>query len=102
MLKNAISLNRIANMFFIVLEEVKAYKEKEPSMTIQQKIDQLKKIQKLIDISVLVLDRKIKLIGISKQFVVEAKKIKNRQSKDKRNWYQYLNVLEWFNEKDTN
>jgi hypothetical protein len=83
-------------MFYVVLEQTKQYSEKYLSMTDEQKIEQLKKIQKLIDISILVLDRKIKLMGISKEFVIEAKKIKNRQNKDKRNWLDYLNIGNWF------
>jgi hypothetical protein len=98
MLKKALSLNRIANVFYIILEQTKQYNEKNTIMTNEEKIKQLKKIQSLIDISILVLDRKIKLMGISKEFVAEAKKIKNRQNKDKRNWYDYLNISSWFKE----
>jgi hypothetical protein len=98
MLKNAISLNRIANMFYVVLKQAKKYNENFLSTSDEEKIKQLKKIQKLIDITIMVLDRKIKLMGISKEFVIEAKKIKNQQIKDKRNWLDYLNIGSWFKE----
>jgi hypothetical protein len=96
MLKNALSLNRIANLFYVILTHLKEYDQNFPNLTNIEKKQKLERISKLIDITILVLDRKIKLKGISKEFVIEAKKIKTKQKQDDRNWYQYLNVLEWF------
>jgi len=98
MLKNGISLNRIANMFYVVLDQSKKYEQNKEGYTREQKIKHLERILKLIDISILVIDKKIKLMGISKEFVIEAKKIKNSQNKDKRNWLDYLNISNWFKE----
>ena len=96
MLKNALSLNRIANLFYIILDHIKKYEENREKTTNIEKKAQLQKIIRLIDITLLVLDRKIKLKGISKEFVAEARKIKNKQKREDRNWYEYLNVIEWF------
>lgn len=96
MLKNALSLNRIANLFYIILDHMKKYEKNSEKATNIEKKEQLQKINRLIDITLLVLDRKIKLKGISKEFVAEARKIKNKQNREDRNWYEYLNVIEWF------
>jgi hypothetical protein len=96
MLKNALSLNRIANLFYITLQDSKKYQENVEKMSNLEKKDQLQKIIRLIDITLLVLDRKVKLKGISKEFVTEARKIKSKQKREDRNWYEYLNVVEWF------
>ena len=96
MLKNALSLNRIANLFYIILDHIKKYEENSQKTTNIEKKAHLQKINRLIDITLLVLDRKIKLKGISKEFVAEARKIKNKQKREDRNWYEYLNVIEWF------
>jgi hypothetical protein len=65
-------------------------------MTNEEKKLHLNKIIRLIGITILVLDRKVKLKGISKEFVDEARRIKAKQKRDTRNWYEYLNVTEWF------
>ena len=96
MLKNALSLNRIANLFYIILEYSKKYEESSLVMSKEQKKAYLQKVIRLIGITILVLDRKVKLKGISREFVEEARKIKAKQKRDTRNWYQYLNVTEWF------
>jgi hypothetical protein len=96
MLKNALSLNRIANLFYIILQYAKKYEEGSEKMTNEEKKLHLNKIIRLIGITILVLDRKVKLKGISKEFIEEARKIKAKQNRDKRNWYEYLNVTEWF------
>jgi hypothetical protein len=96
MLKNALSLNRIANLFYIILEDLKKYQENVEKTTAIEKKQQLQKLIRLIDITILVLDRKVKLKGISKEFVSEARKIKAKQKQEDRNWYEYLNVIEWF------
>lgn len=96
MLKNNLSLNRIANLFFIMMNHVKKYENESKDWSKEQKIEHLKKVISVIDIAIGVIDRKIKLKGISQEFVKEAKIIKNRHTKENRNWYQYLNLLEWF------
>jgi hypothetical protein len=96
MLKNALSLNRIANLFYITLQDSKKYQENVEKMSNFEKKAHLQKIIRLIDITLLVLDRKVKLKGISKEFVTEARKIKSKQKREDRNWYEYLNVVEWF------
>jgi len=96
MLKNALSLNRIANLFYIILEYSKKYEESSLVMSEEQKKAYLQKVIRLIGITILVLDRKVKLKGISREFVEEARNIKAKQKGDTRNWYQYLNVTEWF------
>jgi hypothetical protein len=96
MLKNALSLNRIANLFYIILEYSKKYEENSLVMSKEQKKAHLQKIVRLVGITILVLDRKVKLKGISKEFVAEARKIKSKQKHEDRNWYEYLNVIEWF------
>lgn len=96
MLKNALSLNRIANLFYVILQDSKKYQQDSENLSINEKKTRLQKIIRLIDITLLVLDRKIKLKGISREFVTEARKIKNKQKTENRNWYEYLNVVEWF------
>ena len=96
MLKNALSLNRIANLFYVILQDSKKYQQDNENLSNIEKKARLQKIIRLINITLLVLDRKIKLKGISKEFVTEARKIKNKQKTENRNWYEYLNVVEWF------
>jgi hypothetical protein len=96
MLKNNLSLNRIANLFFITMNHLKKYEYESQDWTKEQKLQHLKRAILIIDIAIGVIDRKIKLKGISQEFIKEAKIIKSRHAKENKNWYEYLNLLEWF------
>jgi hypothetical protein len=96
MIKNNLSLNRIANVFYIIRNQIFEYDSKKDSFTKEEKKAKLDKIIKNIDICIDVIDKKVKLKGISKEFVYEAKKIKVKQSKNKSDWASYLNILDWF------
>ena len=96
MIKNNLSLNRIANVFYIIRNQIAEYDSIKNTLSKEEKISKLDKIIKNIDICINVIDKKVKLKGISKEFVHEAKQIKKKQSKDREGWAGYLNILDWF------
>jgi hypothetical protein len=93
MLKNALSLNRLANIFHILSKQTKKYDESWPK---EQKIQNLKNLIRLTTVAIGAIDMKVKLKGISRDFVAEAREIKTNENKDQKGWLGYLNVLEWF------
>jgi len=96
MLKNALSLNRLANVFHVILKHAQEYENNLNIWTKDQKLQKLERILHIINICIDVIDRKTKLKGISKDFVSDAREIKKKQIGDDRNWYDYLDVREWF------
>lgn len=97
MLKNSLSLNRIANIFYIILKHLQEYDTNKKKMLRNEKIAKLEKIVKIIDVCIDVLDRKSRLKGISSDFVAEAIAIKLKQKEDKNgSWIRYLNIFHWF------
>lgn len=73
MLKNSLSLNRLANVFYVLKKEVISYSELK-----EDNIEKLNHILRIINIAIKVLEMKVHLKGISKEFVQEAKLIKNK------------------------
>lgn len=96
MLKNALSLNRLANVFYIILKDLEEYYTYKENLSNQEKKVKLTQILRVIDIAISVLDRKTRLKGIGRDFVEEAREIKKEYIKENRNWYEYLNIMEWF------
>ena len=73
MLKNSLSLNRLANVFYVLRNEMIGYSELN-----EGKVEKLQHILTIINIAIKVLEMKVHLKGISKEFVQEAKLIKNK------------------------
>ena len=96
MLKNTLSLNRLANVFHVILKKTKEYEEKQINLTKEQKIEALGQILRVVNICIDVIDRRTRLKGISRDFVNDARVIKSKQFAEDKNWYEHLNVLEWF------
>ena len=73
MLKNSLSLNRLANVFYVLRNEMIGYPELK-----EGRLEKLQHILRIINIAIKVLEMKVHLKGISKEFVQEAKLIKNK------------------------
>jgi hypothetical protein len=73
MLKNSLSLNRLANVFYVLKNEMIGYSELK-----EGRLEKLQHILRIINIAIKVLEMKVHLKGISKEFVQEAKLIKNK------------------------
>ena len=101
MLKNALSLNRLANVFYVILKDLEEYYFNSENMSSEQKKDKLQRILRVTDIAINVLDRKVRLKGIGKDFIDAAREIKREHTKENKDWRQYLNILEWFKTQTT-
>jgi hypothetical protein len=101
MLKNALSLNRLANLFYIIMKEMNEYNNNYLNLSNEQKKQKLSKILKIINICIDVIDRKAILKGISKEFVQEAKIIKKNNIKkynDDKSMISIFDIFGWFKE----
>lgn len=96
MLKNVLSLNRLANVFYVILKDLEEYYKYNATMSSEQKKEKLTRILRVIDVAISVLDKKTRLKGIGQDFVIEAREIKKQYIKENKNWYEYLNIMEWF------
>ena len=65
------------------------------TLTVEEKKAKLARIIRVLDIAIGVLDRKIRLKGISQEFIYEARDIKKKYT-DEKGWFDYLNILSWF------
>lgn len=78
MLRNSLSLNRLANVFHVILKEMKKYSTMKYSLK-KKRIEHLKNVIRIIDVAIGILDNKVRLKGINKDFIDEARLIKNKQ-----------------------
>jgi len=77
MLRNGLSLNRLANVFHVILKEIKKYDT--INLDTEKKIKHLKNVIRIVDVAIGILDNKIRIKGINKDFIADARLIKNKQ-----------------------
>ena len=96
MITDTLSLNILANVFYVILKQLKEYDSLQRKISKEEKIARLQKLIKTIDICVDVIDKKVKLKGTTKDFVEDARLIKNKQIKESKDWKSFLNIFDWF------
>ena len=96
MIRDTLSLNRIANVFHVILVQLKEYDSLQRKIKKEEKIARLQKLIRTIDICIDVIDKKVKLKGTTKDFVAEARLIKTKQIQEQKDWRDYLNIFNWF------